>query len=63
MEYAPKFDYEILEKENRELRKVCDPLMKEVKKERKNYRNVQIKNDKLLANVNYTKSVLSIDLH
>jgi hypothetical protein len=40
VEYAPKYDYDILEKENKKLRKQYDPLKKEVKKEKKNYRNV-----------------------
>ena len=59
VEYAPKFDYDVLERENRELTKVYEPLKKELKKEKKNQRNVQLKYDKLMANVNYTRAVRS----
>ncbi|CDW87745.1 UNKNOWN [Stylonychia lemnae] len=57
VEYAPKFDYNLLEKENKELHKQYDPIKKELKKEKKNNRNVQMKYDKLMANVNYTKQL------
>lgn len=50
VEYAPKFDYNLLEKENKDLRKQHDPLKKELKKEKKNYRMIQLKYDKLTAN-------------
>ena len=40
VEYAPKFDYNLLEKENKELHKQYDPVKKELKREKKNYRNV-----------------------
>lgn len=36
VEYAPKFDYNLLEKENKELHKQYDPIKKELKKEKKN---------------------------
>lgn len=57
VEYAPKFDYNLLEAENKELHKQYDPVKKKFKKEKKNLRTVQLKYDKLMANVNYTKSV------
>ena len=57
VEYAPKFDYNLLEKENKELRKQYDPIKKELKKEKKNKNQVQLKYDKLMANVNYTKQL------
>ena len=57
IEYAPRYDYNLLEKENKELKKIYDPLKKELKKEIKNQKNVQLKYDKLMANVNYTRSV------
>ena len=34
VEFAPKYDYNIQEKENKELRKVYEPLSKELKKEK-----------------------------
>jgi hypothetical protein len=36
VEFAPKFDYEILEKENKEVMKVYEPLNTELKKMKKN---------------------------
>eukprot|EP00347_Sterkiella_histriomuscorum_P011320 403372904 len=57
VEYAPKYDYNLLEKENNELHKQYDPIKKELKKAKKNHREVQLKYDKLMANVNYTKSL------
>lgn len=62
VEYAPKFDFNLLEKENKDLHKVYDPIKKDLKKAKKNYREVQLKYDKLMANVNYTKSVSYIPL-
>lgn len=59
VEYAPKFDYNILDNENKELRKEYDPVKKKLKRAKKNMREVQLKYDKLMANVNYTKSVRS----
>jgi hypothetical protein len=60
VDYAPKFDYNNLEKENKELLKQYEPAKKELKREKKTHRNVQLKYDKLMANVNYTKSVSPI---
>jgi hypothetical protein len=40
VEFAPKFDYNVLEKENRELRKQYDPIKKDLKKEKKKHRDV-----------------------
>ena len=40
VEYAPKFDYNLLEKENKELHKVYDPIKKDLKKAKKTYREV-----------------------
>ena len=57
VEYAPKYDFNLLEKENKELHKSYDPVKKDLKKAKKNNREVQLKFDKLMANVNYTKSV------
>jgi hypothetical protein len=57
VEYAPKYDHNLLEKENKELHKVYDPIKKELKKDKINQRNVMLKYDKLMANVNYTRSV------
>lgn len=60
VEYAPRFDYNLLEKENKELRKQHDPIKKELKKERKNQKNIQLKYDKLMIHVNYTRSVKNL---
>jgi len=57
VEYAPKFDYNLLEQESKELHKVYDPLKRKLKKQKKNLRLAQLKFDKLMANVNYTKQV------
>ena len=57
VEYAPRYDYNILEGENKEMKKVWEPLKKEVKREKKNQRFVQLKFDKLMANVNYTRAL------
>lgn len=32
IEYAPKYDYDVLEKEKKDLLKIYDPLHKELKK-------------------------------
>ena len=34
VEFAPKYDFNIQDKENKELRKVYEPLQKELKKEK-----------------------------
>ena len=60
MEYAPKYDYDILDKENKEILKIYEPLSQELKKLKKNYRNVQANFQKLSSNINYTKSVSTI---
>ncbi len=57
VEYAPKFDYNVLEAENKELRRQYDPVKRKLKKQQVELRTVQLKYDKLMANVNYTKSV------
>lgn len=40
VEYAPKYDYNLLEQENKELHKVYDPLKRKLKKHKKNLRLV-----------------------
>ena len=57
IEYAPKFDFNIQEKENKELRKVYDPLKKELKRQRAANKEALVLYNKLQANVNYTNSV------
>ena len=57
IEWAPKFDYQVLEKENAELRKTYDPLKAELSKEKNSYRLVLAKYNKLQASVNYTNAV------
>jgi len=58
VEFAPKFDYIQLEKEHKELKKVFDPLTKELNKLKAQNRLSLAKYSKLMANVNYTKSVI-----
>lgn len=62
VEYAPKYDYNLLEAENKELRRLYDPVKRKLKKEQQGLRTVQLKQDKLMANVNYTKSVSALSL-
>jgi archaellum component FlaC len=57
VEYAPKFDYEVLEKENKEIMKTYEPVTNELKKLKRNYKHVQEKYNKLQANNNFTKTV------
>jgi hypothetical protein len=57
VEFAPKYDFNIQDRENKELRKVYEPLQKDLKREKQHHKTVFVKYNKLMSNVNYTRSV------
>lgn len=62
MEFAPKFDYDLMEKENKEILKVYEPLYNERKGLKRNLKQLQSKHSKLEANINFTKQVNSLSI-
>lgn len=60
VEFAPKYDFNIQDRENKELRKIYEPLQKELKKEKQYNKTVLVKYNKLMGNVEYTRSVREI---
>lgn len=57
VDFAPKYDYNILEKENKELRKQHEPLTAQLKRDKAHLKLVYSKFNRLQANATYTKDM------